>query len=164
MSAVETLPTVEEASRLLSDLLGKNTTVKAATGGLKPGPRTPCLVAVFNRDDGLPGAVWVCDIPLAARLGAGLTMIPKGTAEESIKKSKLSDAMLDNCREVMNVASRLFNDTGAPHTRLAGVLCTPPDTLPAPAASLLAKPAAALHLDVNVDGYGPGRASIIVAD
>lgn len=161
MSTKNPLPTAEHVANCLTGLVGKKTTVKAGAA-VAPGPNTPTVVALFNRDNGEAAGAWVCDIPFSARVGASLTMIPNGAAEDCAKSGKLTEAIYDNVREVLNVAANLFNADGAPHTKLVSVHAFPPDALPEQLKMILAKPGGSSHLEVNVDGYGVGRASIHV--
>lgn len=161
MSTINPLPTKEAIAQLLTELVGKRTTVKVTTP-FAVTPKTPAIVALFNRDNGEAAGAWACDLAFAARVGACLTMIPKGASDECANRAQLTDAIYENVREIFNVASNLFNVDGAPHTRLISVHTLPKEQMPEPLAALLAKPAGSRHLEVSVDGYGVGRASIHV--
>ena len=78
-------------------------------------------IAVFQDDDGADAALCFCDWPLAAGLGASLTMIPAAAAEDMANDKELSDLARDNLYEVMNIFSSLFMDDKSAHLKLVEV-------------------------------------------
>ncbi|MFK7964379.1 MAG: hypothetical protein AB8C46_10500 [Burkholderiaceae bacterium] len=78
-------------------------------------------IAVFQDDDGKDVALCYCDWPLAAGLGAALTMIPAAAAEDMASDKELSDLARDNLYEVMNMFSSLFMDNDSAHLKLVEV-------------------------------------------
>ncbi len=81
-------------------------------------PSGEALCAVYLSDDDNPVAAVVCDAAFGAFAGSALSMIPTGGAEDAAKSGELSDAMVDNLYEVMNICSNLFMDDSTPHLRL----------------------------------------------
>ena len=74
--------------------------------------------AEFVDDDGELVAICVCDKQFVGYSGAGLSMLPKGGAEDMIADNDFSKTVLDNFYEVMNICSRLLMSDTSPHLRL----------------------------------------------
>lgn len=107
---MSSLPDAITVKSLFDALYGGNTVVKpskAAAGGGKKQP-----AAMYVDGDSSPIASIVCDLPLAAYSAAALTRIPVGGAEDAISEGGLSDMMLDNYQEVMNVCGTLIRQSG----------------------------------------------------
>jgi hypothetical protein len=160
MPAVVPMPTVEAVQDLLSGLLGKRVGVKDGKAYV-PGGTSPSIVGVFKRDDGAVAALVMMDVALAANASAALVLIPPGVAGESARSGKLSENLLENVKEVLNVCSRLFAAPGTPHVRMKGTNIIPPPA-PAEIAGMLAKPNSRLDLELAVPGYAGGRMAIII--
>ncbi len=157
--ATRALPSPTAVAGVLSDLLGRQADVRKG----KPvaiSPRTPAIVGVYHRDDGALAVACVADLSLAAHAGASLALIPAGVAAESVRRGKLEDDLLENFREVLNVAASLLNLPGEPHVLFREAHVTPP-ALPKELGALVAKPAARLDLEVQVQGYGGGSLSLL---
>ena len=136
--------------------------------GLKVEPlNTPCdtdvdsnVVAVYVADDDAPSSACVCDISFAAFAGAALSMIPKGGAEDAAESGELSEIMLGNLHEVMNICSRLFMNDSSPHLRLDAVHKNAGE-LPDAARDMVAEPTARSDFRVVIPGYGDGNLSFL---
>jgi len=146
------LPPVAEMERLLGELLG--TAVRATPADAAPTGRV--ALAHYASDAPVLEAVVMCDAPLAAALGAALSVMPPEAVRRAAEAEALDDALGENVREVMQVVTRHL----AARSGLRFVMraCTWPPL--EPAARLLA---AALGSDevraflVDVAGYGAGR-------
>ena len=153
------LPHPKQIKDLFTDLIGRDVDVKLGNPVL-PGPALPAAVAVYVTDRTATGAVCVCDIALAANLGAALAMIPAGAAKDAATSGLLSANLAENFYEIVNILASVFNDgDGAPHLRLWSVHA-PGDKLPADVAAYVAQVPRRLDLDLTIAGYGPGRLSI----
>jgi two-component system chemotaxis response regulator CheY len=152
---VTTLPPADLVGKLLTELVNLPVTV---TKG--PAPTLdlsqPATVAVYVHDNGMTAAACVCDLALTASLGAALALIPAAAAHEAIEQHVLPAQLLDNHREVVNVAARLFNRPSLAHVRLREVYVTPA-LLPLEAVNLVAGETQRLDLEVEINGYPPGR-------
>jgi translation elongation factor EF-Ts len=150
-----TLPPAELVGRLIAGLVGRAVTVDKV-----PPPTMdlsePMTVAAYIRDNGLIGAVVVSDLALTAQLGAALAMVPAGVANEAIELGALPDDLVENHREIVNVAARLFNRPNLPHMKLRDVDVTP-TTLPADVNGLLNRFSERLAVEVETEGYGVGK-------
>jgi hypothetical protein len=152
------LPIQEDVRDLLSDLLGRQ--VLAVKGEPLALDHEPGVVGSYVTGDDTVCALAAADIDFACRSGAALSMVPVVVAEESLRAGRISESLLDNTHEVINIASRLVNSPLSPHLRLARLYVTPGD-LPDEIESLLARPAARRDFAVTIDGYGAGRISLM---
>jgi len=164
MSATTTeltpLPTAKGVRDLLEGMLGRE--VDVTTGGAMVDPKADAgaQVAVYvDRHLGLRALI-LADLPLAARAGAAIALVPAGGAEASIEDGALSPALYDNAYEILNVMASLFNAEGAPHVKL-DTCYAPGAALPADVAAWVLAYVRRLDLDVDVKGYGPGRLSVL---
>ena len=106
-------------------------------------------------------AMVVVDLEGAARLGGALAMVPRGGVDDAIHERKLTTALHENCCEVLNVMSALFNVPGAPHVRLYEMYA-PGDSIPPDVAALAGTPGSRMDVKLTIGGYGAGLLSIIV--
>lgn len=96
----------------------------------------------------------------AAFAGAALTKIPLGGAEDAAESGELTENMLGNLYEVMNICSRLFMDSSSPHLKLDKLYASISD-LPDNALALVNAITGRLDLKVNIPGYGEGHLSFL---
>jgi len=154
MNAPCVLPTVENAAKVFGDLFGRELEVKKST---TLQVEQPGLVGTYVNDDGELVALVVCDVEFACNAGAALAMIPPDVAKGSIKQATIEDDLLENTREILNIASRLFNYAGTNiHVALKDVHLNQ-DPLTEDVIELIKRPIKRLDLDFDVEGYGPGR-------
>jgi hypothetical protein len=162
MSAVATttypLPTVVMVRELLG-MLFDGLIVKVA-GKLDLSPKGKPYFAVYVNDQGAPAALVVCDIPFAANSGAALSMLPPNIAKECVKSGVLTEVMVANLREVMNICTRLVLHDGSPHIRLDAV-CPAAQLPPAPAA-IAAGPKGRIDFEIGLGKYGGGMLAVLV--
>lgn len=146
---------------LLGGLIGKQ--VPARSGmPLYATPRTPLAIAEYLTDDDQLGGVVYCDLPLAASLGAALSLLPPNTANDAIKANQLPPMLQENCYEVMNVAARLFNSPIRPHVRLVRMFWNQ-QSVPIPLSQAVRLLPARLDVALVVPGYAQGTISILAA-
>jgi hypothetical protein len=154
-------PIQEDVRDLLGDLLGRGIAVDK-TSKLVMEEDACGLLAVYATDDGDIAALTVIDGPLSARAGAALSMVPATVAEEAVKKNELNETLVDNVREIVNIFARFLNSSKSPHVRLVNTVLLP-DTLPDPVRALYLAPEFRRDFAVQIEGYGAGRFSILVA-
>ncbi|NLA35444.1 MAG: hypothetical protein GX868_07120 [Actinobacteria bacterium] len=145
---MRTTPTPDAVRTLLAGLLGRQVTVSDLAA-------SECAGALAGRyvtsADGEVAAGFVCDLGAAAYLGAALTLVPRTQAEECIANGQISDTLGENLTEVLNIASRLFNDAGWQHLRLVDVVD-----------AVGAEPWRAVGtFSVEVEGYGAGAVQLV---
>lgn len=148
--------TADELSKLLTTLMGraaKATPLKAAK------PITGAAVSgVFTAPDGEPRVLLVCELKVAACVGAGLAMLPPNQVAEAEKAGKLSEALAENVHEVFNVVASILNREGATHVSLSEVRTGP---LPAPLAARTKGWLQRVDFELDIAGYGKGRWSFV---
>ncbi|WP_448059150.1 hypothetical protein [Cellulomonas hominis] len=161
MSEATPLPVALEVRELLESLLGRD--VQVTTGGsmVDPAGEGGALLGVYVDKLLRLTAIAVFDLPLAARAGAAIALMPPGSAEAAIEDGMLSPALTENTGEILNITASLFNVGDAPHVKLDAVYA-PGDPVPADVAQWVLAYVRRLDLDVTVQGYGPGRLSVLV--
>jgi hypothetical protein len=155
------LPAALQVRELWESLLGRD--VEVATGGsmVDPVGEGGALVGVYVDRLMRLSALVVLDLPLAARLGAAIALVPAGGADAAIEDGRLSAALSENAGEILNVTAALFNVGDAPHLKLDAVY-EPHGRLPGDVAQWVLAYVPRLDLDVTVAGYGAGRVSLLV--
>ena len=116
---------------------------------------------VFVADSGEPVALCGADANLAATLGCAFSMLPPGMAKEVAKTRDLTDVMIGNMREIMNICTRLVMDSASPHLKLEQIYSR--KSLPASAAALLGAPTGRREFQVQVQKYGVGVLTFLTA-
>ena len=164
MSAATTeitpLPNAKDVRDLLEGMLGREVDVTTGGAMVDPGAADGAQVGIYvDRNLGLRALV-LADLPLAARAGAAIALMPAGGAEVAIEESALSQALFENAYEILNVMASLFNVGEHPHVKLDGCWA-PGDAVPADVAQWVLSYVRRLDLDVDVKGYGPGRLSVL---
>jgi len=122
-------------------------------------PNSGSWVGLYVADDGSPVAACVADVALAANSSAALSMLPPAVAKDAAKTKELTDVMIANLREIMNICTRLLMDDGSAHLRLEQIY--PAKSLPAPAAGLLGAAKGRVDFELNVPKYGPGTLAVV---
>lgn len=154
-------PIQEDVRDLLGDLLGRGVAVDK-TSKLEMEDDACGLVGVYATDAGELAALAIIDGPLGARAGAALSMVPQNVADESIKKNELTDTLVENVREIVNIFARFLNSSKTPHVRLVNTVLLP-NTLEDKVRALFLAPEFRRDFAVQIEGYGSGRFSILVA-
>jgi hypothetical protein len=150
------LPSRHAVRNLIEDLVGREIEIG---DGLPPENKKTNVVAVYVTDKLTVSAMAVVNIEGAARLGGALAMVPKGGVDDAISEGELVHPLRDNCYEVLNVLSAVFNVPGAPHVRLYEMY-GPGDTIPPDVAAFVSSPSR-MDLTLTIAGYGTGLLSII---
>lgn len=160
MPASFPVPIQEDIRDLLVDLLGRGAAVDK-TGPLRLEEDESGIVAEYITDEGAVGAICIVDGPLVSRAGAALSMVPASVAEESVSRNQIEEHLLENTREIVNILARLLNSSRTAHLRLSAVHVLP-GQLPEPVTGLQNAPEFRRDFAVHIDGYGPGRLSLLV--
>ena len=148
------LPLVRELLGMLFDGL-----VVKAGAKLDVSPKSKGWVAVYVSDDGKPAAFCACDIAFAANSGAALSMLPPNAAKDAVKTKELTDVMIANLREVMNICTRLLLKESSPHVRL--LLVSEVAGLPPPAAAIISAPNGREDFEIGLGKYGSGLLAVL---
>ena len=149
------LPSPTLVGKLIAGLVGRQVVVDKVPPPALDLTR-PNTVAAYVRDGGLIGAVAVCDLSLSAHLGAALALVPARVAKEAVDAGTLPGDLVENHREIVNVAARVFNRPNLPHVKLRDVDVTP-STLPGDVNGLLTKFDERLAMEIGTEGYGVGK-------
>jgi hypothetical protein len=118
------------------------------------------FAGVYVNDDNKPVALCTCDIAFAANSSAALSMLPPNQAKEAIKSKTLTDAMIANLHEVMNICTRLLLREGTAHLRLDKVYAV--KALPSAASAMIGGGARRIEFDVGIGRYGNGVMGLLV--
>ena len=156
---VAALPAPKHVRDLLADLLGRDVTVGTGTPVASTKAR-PAAIAVFADDKLRTIAVSLLDLPLCGATGGALGLLPVAGVNQMVEDKDLSEILLENLYEVVNILSVLFNVPGAPHAKLHK-LYAPGEPLPPDIRAYASALGFRIDLDVGVAGYGNGRLSIV---
>lgn len=132
---------------------------------VKPGKKTDlspasgAWVALYVGDDGKPLALCAADALLAASAGAALSMLPPAVAKDAAKSKDLTDVMVGNLQEIMNICSRLVMTDTSPHLKLEKVY--PSKSLPPSVTGVMTGAQGRIDFELNVPKYGPGTLSVL---
>jgi hypothetical protein len=124
-------------------------------------PASGAWVGLYIGDDGVPVAACVADVALAANSSAALSMLPPAVAKDAAKSKELTEVMVANLREIMNICTRLLMEDGSAHLRLDSI--HPAKSLPPPAAKLLSALQGRVDFELNVPKYGAGTLAVVSA-
>ena len=152
------LPSRHSVKNLIEDLVGRDVNL---SDGLPPESKNSNVVAVYVTDRLAVSAIAVVDFEGAARIGGALAMVPKGGVDDAIKERDFNPALKDNCYEVLNVLSAVFNLPNAPHVRLYEMY-GPGAVIPGDIAAMAVSVGSRMDVKLEIAGYGPGKLSIIV--
>jgi hypothetical protein len=157
---VRRMPTATQLAEFLRDLLGKEVTLTARTDELgvddSAGDAASLLCGVLVEEDGSVGGACVADLNAAAYAGASLAMIPKGAADEAVAAGALTQTLVDNFAEVVNIVTGIVNTPISAHLRMAGVEPGVPDAV----RDMLIKAAGRSTFDVEIEDYGTGKIAL----
>lgn len=132
---------------------------------VKPGkkfdivPPSGCWVGLYVADNGAPVAACVADVALAANSSAALSMLPPGVAKDAAKSKELTEVMVANLREIMNICTRLLMTDGSAHLRLAEVY--PSKSMTADVAKVLGALQGRVDFELTVPKYGAGTMAVV---
>jgi hypothetical protein len=151
------LPNRHAVRTTIEDLVGRDVDL---TDGVPVASKSTNIVAVYVTDRLFTTALAVCDLECGARIGGALGMVPKGAVDDAISARDLPQNVWDNCYEVLNVLSAVFNVANAPHVRLYQMY-GPGDLVPGDVAGLAALAGSRMDVKLSIAGYGVGQLSII---
>ena len=154
------LPAAEKVRTLFADLLDREVAAAPAPG-VAPGVGAPASVATYVDDQDRPSAVVACDLPLSARAGAAIGLVPSSGAERAILSGCLDGTLLDNLREVLDVAATMFNVEGSSHLHLDDLHAAGGE-LPGDVQTRALTLGRRVDLELDITGYGAGRLSVVL--
>ncbi|WP_298347009.1 hypothetical protein [Ferrimicrobium sp.] len=112
------LPSLDEMESVLSNLM--NAGVRADRYPQRSLLPTFYLAGLYHDQDDVLRSIIAVDFSFALTFGAGLSMIPKGMIDEARAAGTLTDTMMANVHEILNIFGLLFNEQRphAPRARL----------------------------------------------
>lgn len=160
--SVYPMPTAAIVQNLISDLLDKKVAIKKCDP-VEITPLPVVAVAIYESDEKKDNvaAICICNIEFASRIAAAFTMIPEIISQSSITDNKLSDALMDNFSEIMNVATSFFYNTSSPHVKLREIIMSS-DEMPRNILHLIRRPADQIDLEIDIERYGTGNISLLI--
>lgn len=159
MSGMIPLPEAAEIKSLLTDLVGKSVNVSDGDQFDVDVNEAQFIASFVTKEDKL-GMCSLSDISFASKIGAALSMIPAGAAEDCVKEGELSDSIFENFSEIMNILTTLPNAKGTEHLTLKRVYRLASDSFPDDVINMVMSPEARVDFSVDVSGYGVGKLSI----
>jgi hypothetical protein len=160
LPAASPLPPNMVVRDMLMDMLGRDVTVGPSAPWL-PTPRDPGAVAVYVDDGMRLGALISCSLALSVALSASIALISARTAASCVQEGRLTEDMVENLHEVLNILAALFNRADRPHVKLYA-LHVPGTPAPAGLSGQLRAFGKRLDLKIEVAGYGSGQLSLVL--
>ena len=155
MSTNYVTPTSAAISSLLAIIFGEDLDVSDC----EPPELSSQYIATFVDDDDQLVALCACDKAFVAYSGAALSMIPADVANEMIAGDAVTEAMVGNFYEVMNISSKLMMSDLSAHLRLDKTLN--PQQAAEPIAALQ-ESAQITGFGVDIPRYGKGTLTFVV--
>ena len=132
---------------------------------VKPGkkfdivPPSGSWIGLYVADDGKAVAACAVDVALAANSAAALSMLPPGIAKDAAKTKELTEVMVANLQEIMNICSRLLMTDTSAHLRLENVY--PAKAMSPALAAMLGGSHGRVDFELNVPKYGAGTLAVL---
>lgn len=155
MSTNYVMPTSQSVCSLLSMIFGEGLDVSDC----EPSDLSNQHVATFIDDNDQLVALCVSDKQFVAYSGAALSMIPADVANEMIAGNAVTEAMVGNFNEVMNICSKLLMTDSSAHLRLDKTL-NPDES--AEAVASLQESGQISGFGVDVPRYGKGTLIFVI--
>ena len=114
----QVLPNQEEIYDMLSLLLGERIVVDYNNTPMHLADK---YIALYADEAGEIGAICCCDSHFAAYAGGSITLMPVDATEDAANFDDLSEIMVQNMYEVMNICTRLVINDETPHLKLTVV-------------------------------------------
>ncbi len=148
------IPAPSDVSQMLAMLYGDGLSVSKASAPDLAGS----FAGVYINPEGETIAICLADKPGAAYMSAALSLVPPHQAETAASSGNLSEMMVGNLYEVMNILTRLVMDDESMHLKLDKVL--PADEIDSLAA--LTESGSRCDFSVSVPKYGDGVLSFLI--
>ncbi|MBX2799004.1 MAG: response regulator [Myxococcales bacterium] len=148
--------------QLITQVVGQlvNQPLMIRNGPAFPASAKPAMTCTWitQQDDLL--YVGLCELQLAAALGAAIGMRPPTAVQGFIADGGIPADLRADSREVFNVLSRAFTDAGSVHVRLDKIAFSPDPPLPE-VMELNRNPPSRKDYKISVGRFGAGRLAIV---
>ncbi|MEZ6132890.1 MAG: hypothetical protein R3C59_29830 [Planctomycetaceae bacterium] len=95
-------------------------------------------IAEYVDEDGAVAGYISCDLATSCRLGAALTQVPAGRADEAMKEGAIPENLSENMDEIFNISVNLITSRDGRRIRLGQIVhCREDDTLTAARAAMV---------------------------
>jgi two-component system, chemotaxis family, chemotaxis protein CheY len=157
------LPAVRHLQTILETLIGRR--VEARESRSSVAARQAAIAWTYVFRDGRLAAAGALDLPLAAALATGFGMMPRTRMNEALLAGRLSEDLMENLREVLNVLVGLYSPITDQRISLGDVFADGLVGRPEQEAvmAVLGQPVLRLDAGVTVAGYGGGVLSLVYA-
>ena len=152
MSSFSIAP-IDELTSLLEMMLGTDVAAKAVESPMSADSSK--VVGVYAADDGTVVSACAVDITLANYIGAALSMIPPGAAQDNASAGTLPDNALDNLEEIFNVSVNLTKVSDSAHVSFRNAI-RPGDEMPEDVAAILSSATNRVDVEIEIQRYGAG--------
>ena len=150
--------TVDQFTSLLGGLYDCESTSQAVEPAEPIGK--PEVVATYADAEGQAKYALVCDLSVANSMGAALTRIPPGGAEDATRTGQVPDNLADNLHEVLNICSAIFSDVA--HDRIVlGEMFVPGKDMADGFADELTTANCLLQIQFELDRYQSGKLTFV---
>lgn len=123
------LPTLNTVEKLMQCLLGNQIEARASVPG--PDVSKPHVVASYVDDANAVQRVLICDLALANAMGAAISMIPAGVANDATKAGVVAENIEGNLSEVLNICVNLFTENAPDRLTFSNLkICNPANPAP----------------------------------
>ncbi|MFK7843805.1 MAG: hypothetical protein AB8G77_00785 [Rhodothermales bacterium] len=153
----QVLPNKEDIYEMLNLFFGDNMSAKYKT---EPVDVAGKYAAIYVDSEGEPGAICYVDVPFAAYAGGAMTMMPPGPVQEAAASNDLSEMMVQNLYEIMNICTRLIINDDTRHLKLTEVRKTEEIT---EIVDVLLAAGNRGDYEINIPKYGVGTMSFLVS-
>lgn len=150
------MPDAVQVKDLLSDLLGKDVSAEPTSDLDFTDDTLAAVTGLFVENSGELSGLCIADLAWASHSGAGLAMIPRPVAEESIASGVLEGEIRQNFHEVANILTTLLNGPSVAHLKITEVV----DGVPPEARDFVVKAAGRRTFLCTLPEYGSGTLAL----
>lgn len=121
---------------------------------------SPRVVATYNDCDGNFQFAIICELSIANSLGAALTMIPPGAAEDATAEGQVPENIGENTYEVLNICSAVLADYHQ-HRIVLDKMITPGDAIDDQIVNAIDTAECLIQIQYELERYQPGKISLL---
>ncbi len=152
-----TLIASEQISMILDALWDRDCSCEETQTTTIDGPK---VISTYSDIEGNLRFAIQCELALANSLGAALTMIPAGGAEDATSEGVVPDNIADNVREILNICSTVFADFHEQRIVLDQMI-TPGQQLDEELANRIGDAKPLCQMKYQINGYQSGEMQLL---